>query len=414
MRATQKRIALPEFAGDRTLKKRVLQLIDTFNQGGTERQAVQLTRLLHESNRFEVSVACLGKEGPLLCEVERLNLGHIPDYPLNSFYDLNALRQLRRFAGFLREREIDLVHAHDFYTSIFGMSASAMARVPVRIASRRETDGIRTPSQRWVERRSYNLAHAVVANADAVRRQLIKEGVPARKIVTVYNGLDMARMTPPPDFRREEALGLFGLPREGRRFVTIVANMRHVMKDQRTFLRAARRVRDAIPEAAFILAGEGEQVEPLRAFTRELGIERDTFFIGRCAKVAELLSISDVCVLSSKGIEGFSNAIIEYMATARPVVATDVGGAREQVLDGESGYIVQPEDDEAMATHIISLLRDPERAGLMGLRGRRIVQEKFSCEAQLERTEKLYEQLFSGKAEARVAQRLGREPRASS
>lgn len=388
------------------MKKRVLQLIETFNQGGTERQAVQLTRLLHESNRFEVSVACLVREGPLLCEVERLDLGHIPDFPLNSFYDLNALRQLRRFSSFLREREIDLVHAHDFYTSIFGMSASAIARVPARIASRRETDGIRTPAQRWVERRSYNLAHAIVANAEAVRQQVIKEGVPARKIVTVYNGLDVARLTPPPDFRREEMLGLLGLPREQRRFVTIVANMRHVIKDQRTFLRAARRVRDAIPEAAFILAGEGEQVEPLRAFARELGIERDAFFIGRCAKVAELLTISDVCVLSSKGIEGFSNAIIEYMATARPVVATAVGGAREQVVDGETGYIVQPEDDEAMATHIISLLRDPERARRMGLRGRRIVQEKFSCEAQLERTERLYEQLLTGKRRDFVLQNV--------
>lgn len=388
------------------MKKRVLQLIETFNQGGTERQAVQLTRLLHESNRFEISVACLGKEGPLLCEVERLNLGHIPDYPLNNFYDFNAFRQLRRFSSFLREREIDLVHAHDFYTSIFGMSASAMARVPVRIASRRETDGIRTPAQRWVERRSYNLAHVIVANAEAVRQQLIKEGVSAEKVVTVYNGLDIARMTPPPDFRREDARVELGLPREERRFVTIVANMRHVVKDQRTFLRAARRVRDAIPEAAFVLAGEGEQVEPLRAFARELGIERDAFFIGRCAKVAELLSLSDVCVLSSKGIEGFSNAIIEYMATARPVVATAVGGAREQVVDGETGYIVEPGDDATMAAHIISLLRDPERARRMGLRGRQIVQEKFSCEAQLERTERLYEQLLTGKTRDFVPQNV--------
>lgn len=380
------------------MKKRVLQLIETFNQGGTERQAVQLTRLLHESNRFEVSVACLGKHGPLLGEVERLNLGPLPEYPLNSLYNRNALRQARRFARYLRERKIDLVHAHDFYTNIFGMSAAALARVPVRIASRRETEGLRSGAQRWVERRAYNLAHAVVANAEAVRRQVIREGVPAAKIVTVYNGLDVARLTPPLDFRREEALGLFGLPvDERRRFVTIVANMRHTVKDQQTFLRAARRVRDAIPEAAFVLAGEGEQVEPLRAVARELRLERDAFFIGRCARVAELLAISDVCVLSSRGIEGFSNAIIEYMSSARPVVATDVGGAREQVVDGETGYIVEPGDDELMATHIISLLRNPERAREMGLRGRRIVEEKFSCEAQRERTERLYEDLLAGK-----------------
>jgi glycosyltransferase involved in cell wall biosynthesis len=395
------------------LKRKVLQLIDSFNQGGTERQAVQLTRLLHESDRFEIHVACLVKQGPLLAEVERLNLGDIPDYPLTSFYDRNAVAQLRRFTRFLREREIDLVHAHDFYTNIFGMSAARLARTPVRIASRRETDGIRTPAQRWVERRAYNLAHALVANAEAVRRQVIAEGIAAEKIHTVYNGLDVERLT--PRLTRDEALALFNLPRtKGRRFVTIVANMRHVMKDQQTFLRAARRVRESVAEAAFILAGEGEQAESLQKLANDLGLGQDTFFIGRCAQVAELLSLSDICVLSSCGVEGFSNSIIEYMAVGRPVVATDIGGAREQVVEGETGYIVQPGDDEGMAAHIISLLRDPERARSMGARGRLVVQQKFSCAAQLERTEKLYERLLTKGTQVRVLPKIEAERSANT
>jgi glycosyltransferase involved in cell wall biosynthesis len=98
--------------------------------------------------------------------------------------------------------------------------------------------------------------------------------------------------------------------------------------------------------------------------------------------------------LSSRA-EGFSNAILEYMAAGRPVVATDVGGAREAVVHGETGYLVPPGDDEAMAAHIVALLRQTERARVMGETGRRVVLKKFSCEAQLAGVESLYGRLLS-------------------
>ena len=377
------------------MKPSVLHLIDSFHQGGTERQAVQIVRLLRESGRYNVHVASLNGEGVLREEVSRLGFKEIPSYPLNSFYDRNALSQLRRLRAYLREHKIDVIHTHDFYTNIFGTAAAALARLPARIASRRETVHMRTAAQTFVERRAYNLCHAVVANAEAVRRQLIKEGVPARKIAVVYNGLDMGRLAPSADGRRDESLASLGLPIETkRRFVTIVANMRLAVKDQQTFLRAARRVREAVPEAAFVLAGEGELTDSLRAHAAQLGLERDAFFIGRCGRVAELLAVSDVCVLSSKA-EGFSNAILEYMAAARAVVATDVGGACEAVVEGETGYLVQVGDDATMAERIVSLLKDPACAREMGQRGRRVVEQKFSCEAQLARTESLYDRLLA-------------------
>lgn len=383
------------------MKPNVLLFIDSFNQGGTERQVVQLARLLTHSGRYNVHMACLKAEGVLRAEAERTGFEEIPEFRLKSFRDLNAVRQLSRFARFLKEREITLVETHDFYTNIFGMTGAALARVPVRIASRRETDGVRTSAQKWTERRAFNLAHAIIANSEAVRLQLIRDGVRGEKIVTVYNGMDTARVSPHTGLKREEALKSLGLPvDDSRRFVTIVANMHHEMKDQATFLRAAQIVRGRVADAAFILAGEGRLQEGLRRLARELGLERDAFFTGRCADVSALLAVSDVCVLSSKGVEGFSNSIIEYMAAARPVVATTVGGAAEQVVDGETGYVVAPGDVETMAERIIALLEDPPRAREMGGRGLLRVQEKFSCEAQLERTEALYERLLARAARA--------------
>ena len=384
------------------MKPNVLQLIDSFHQGGTERQAVQLTRLLHSCDRYRVHVACLNGNGPLRKELEALGLGEIPEFPLTSFYNANALTQLRRCADLMRKRKIDVVHVHDFYTNIFGMAAASLARVPVRIASRRETDPSRSKAQRFIEHRAYARANAVIANAEAVRRELIDEGVPAGKVITIYNGIDLERVAPEVQLQRTEALAAVGLPATGgRRFVTIVANMRkpaggpEPYKDQQTFLRAAARVKAEIPDAAFVLAGEGELMEGLRALAVDLGIGDATFFLGRCAQVAQLLSVSEVCVLSSRSSEGFSNSIIEYMAAARPVVATDVGGAREQIIEGETGFIVPPQDDEQLAKRVIQLLKNPTDATEMGQRGRQRVAQVFSCETQLSTTEELYQRLLT-------------------
>jgi glycosyltransferase involved in cell wall biosynthesis len=393
------------------LRYNALQLIGSFHQGGSELQAVQLTRLLLESGRCNVFVVTLERDGVLLDEVNRLGFRNIPEFRLNSFYDLHAARQLWRFARYLRKHEIDVVHTHDFYTNIFGMAAAGLARVPVRIASRRES-AVRPETQRFVERAAYRVAHAVVANCEDVRQQLIREGVPAQKVRTVYNGLDLTRVKP-TQTNKEEVLRGLNLP-EGLRFITLMANMRaHVLqpepfcfKDHPTFLRAAKRVYESVPDAAFIIAGEGELLEATRELARNLGIGDRTFFIGRCQDVGSVLSISDVCVLSSSS-EGFSNAILEYMAAGRPVVATDVGGAREAVVHGDTGYLVPAGDDEQMAQHIISLLVDQESARSMGESGRRRVNEKFSSLKQLQNVESLYTELLTASTPAWVS-RLSR------
>lgn len=383
-------------------KPNVLLLFGSFEVGGAEGQLVQLARLLRAEGLYGVHLACLKRRGALLSEAEQLNGGEIPEYPLKSFYDANMVSQLRRFKRYLGEREIDVIHTEGFYTNVFGMIGGALARTPARIAFRGETGGWRTARQNRFERAAFRLAHVVHANALAVKEHLVEGGVPASKIVVIYNGMDMTRVEPAAHLQREEMLEIFGLPREaGRRFVTIVANMRHEVKDHRMFLRAARRVRDAVPEAEFVIAGEGELTDSYRALAAELELESDTFFIGHCERVAELLAVSDVCVLSSKA-EGFSNSILEYMAAARPVVVTDVGGAREAVAEGSTGYLVPSGDEEAMAARIVSLLREPERAREMGLRGRLRVEQMFSDARQVEETQKLYERLLARPAALRV------------
>jgi glycosyltransferase involved in cell wall biosynthesis len=378
------------------MKPNVLFIIDSFEQGGSERQALQLLTQLHESGRVNVRLACLQDKGSLRADAERLGIGDIYEYPLTSFYDLNFAKQIRRLVSYIKENQIDVVHTHCFYTNIFGMTGAYLARVPARITSKGETDGFRSPMQKRAERVSFRLAHRVIANCLVVQNQLIREGVNPTRIIQHYNGLDLDRMKPAAGLTREAALKMFALP-QGRRFISIVANLRNPVKDHSMFLRAAARVRTVVSDAAFVVAGEGELMPSLRQLAADLGIADDVHFIGRCDDVASLLFASHVGALSSKA-EGFANAILEYMAAGLPVVATDVGGVREAIVEAETGHIVASADDEAMAARIIQVLKDDENARMMGARGKAIVSEKFSSEHHLHNTLELYDELLSNHA----------------
>lgn len=370
---------------------RVLHIIGSFHQGGSELQAVQLVRRLHQEGTCRIFVATLDGNGILRTEIEKLGFDDIPEFQLSSFYGRNTLHQLRNCSRFIREKNINVVQTHDFYTNVFGITAATFARVPVRIAAKRET-GVRSAAQRIVERRAFNLAHSIVVNANAVKDQLIREGVSPRKITTVYNGLDSERLCP-SNADVGSILEALRLPSDKTvQFVTILANLRSAVKNHRMFLRSAQIVKERMRDVNFIIAGEGDLIPEMKSLANELGIANETHFIGQCTKIAELLSVSSVCVLSSSS-EGFPNSILEYMAAGKPVVATDVGGAREAVVEGITGYLVRSDDHETMAERVIDLLQNRSRAKEYGLNGRERVIENFSLEKQLDRTLELYRRL---------------------
>ena len=373
-------------------KPTVLQIGHGFIEGGSERQMIQMVKLLRDSGDYQVHVAALSTGGVLTPEIERLQVP-IVYFPLTSFHDATMVRQTRRFLSYLKKHQIKIVHSHDFYSNIFAMSGSTLARIRGRIASKRETTGTRTPAQTTIEGYAFRLAHAVVANAAAVKEQLITQGINGDKVEVIYNGIDLTR------FRQNghagEALQLLNLASvQGRPLVTMVANFEFRVKDHPMLLRAAQRVKAEVPEALFIMGGEGELREETEKLAEQLGLKETCLFIGRCASVPDPLAASDICVLSSQA-EGFSNSILEYMAAGRAVVATDVGGASEAIVEGETGYLVKSGDDQAMAERIISLLQDPDRRLTMGSNGRRLVEQRFSCESRLANTSALYQKFLS-------------------
>lgn len=373
-------------------KPSVLQLIHGFIEGGSERQMIQMVTLLHESGDYRVHVASLDTGGVLRPLIERLQVPII-DLPLTSFYDANMVRQTRQFVSYLKQHKIAIVHSHDFYSNIFGMTGASLARVRGRIASKRETTGTRSRTQSTVERNAFRLAHAVVANATAVKEQLIEEGVRGDKIEVIYNGLDLTRF--PQNGTADDVLRRVNLEGiRGRPVITMVANFEYRVKDHPMLLRTVKRVVSEVPDAVFIIAGEGILRAETEKLAVELGVSESCLFTGRCANVPDLLAASDICLLTSQA-EGFSNSILEYMAAGRAVVATNVGGASEAIVEGETGYLVNSGDDRAMAERIIELLRNPDRRASLGLNGRRVVEERFSCESRLRNTSALYQRMLN-------------------
>ena len=378
------------------MKNRVLQLVGSFEMGGSELQAIRLANGMRREGTFEVHVASLDARGPLKKFLVNSLQNEIPEFQLTSFYDFNFLNQLRRLGIYLEHNKIDIIHTHDFYTNIFGMLAALGIGHKARIASKRETLS-KSRTQFFAERQTMRFAKKIVANSEAVRTFLIDRNVPPEKIVTIYNGLDLSQFTDTAAVDRESFLSSIGLHVGGSaKLVTIVANMRSDVKNHQMFLRAAKRIGERLNSAEFVLAGEGDLRQGLIDRANELGIGDRCHFVGSEIDIPGLLSVSDVGVLTSRS-EGFSNAIIEYMASGLPVVATDVGGAKEAIEDGESGYLVRSDDDEALSASIIRLLDDDALSNRLGQRGKEIAFARFSAERQTDSILALYESVLKGR-----------------
>ena len=373
----------------------VLHLISSFNQGGSEKQAIQLAGALSKANGFNVFLASLRDEGSLRPWANELGFVDPPVFRVRSFYSSSFVREVARFRRFLKSENIDIVHCHDFYTNVFGIVAQRTSGARVTIASKRETSGTRSPAQSFVEKQLFKFATTIVANSQAVSEFLIKRGVPGRSIEVIYNGVEIDRFE--REFTdREEIISTLGLPNSPNvRFVTLLANLHLKVKNQSMLLRAADRILASHPDTHFIIAGEGRLKDDLERHAAELQIRDHVHFIGHCSNVPDLLRISFAGVLTSTA-EGFSNAILEYMAAALPVVATNVGGAREVIADGESGFVVPVNDPDALADRVIWLLDNVSIAEEMGMRGREIVHKQFSPDAQVKKTAEVYNRLMHG------------------
>jgi glycosyltransferase involved in cell wall biosynthesis len=240
--------------------------------------------------------------------------------------------------------------------------------------------------------RLLNLAtdHIMANSHEAKRIAVDTEKIDENRISVVYQGVDMNVFRPGiGDPKTCEELGIA----PELRVVGMVANLRPV-KDVPLFLRAAAIVAQKFTDVAFLLVGSGELYDELKQLAQNLGIADRVFFTQGEGKVIDYLSRMSIGCLTSHS-EGFSNAVMEYMATALPVVATAVGGNKEAIADGETGYLVYDRTPEAFAEPLLRLLENEPLRQQMGERGFQRCAENFEIGKTIRSLEDFYSSLVA-------------------
>lgn len=308
-------------------------------------------------------------------------------------HDIGAFARLVRWLRRVRPR---IVHSRNWGT-IDAVLAARLARIPTVVHGEHGRE-ISDPEGRNARRnRMRRLLAPIVTRfvtvSDDLRRWLVAEvGVPARKVVTIRNGVDTARFAPRDPGDARAALGLAA----GRPLIGTVGRLDPV-KDQVSLVHAFARVRRRNEKAGLVIAGDGPCREQLTGLVDALGLGEHAVLLGERHDVPRVLAALDVFVLPSIG-EGISNTVLEAMATGLPVVATRVGGNPELVEDGETGTLVPPRDPDALARAIARYLDDDALRRVHGDAGRRRAVERFGLDRMCAEYARLYADLVSGAA----------------
>ncbi len=379
---------------------RVLYVMDRLEnepRGGAERALWNLLKCLPH-DRFSCSLLTFDTEAePAPTEYAGLAVKVLR---MRSVFDYSGLRAATELFRYVREGHFDVVHTFFETSDLWAGPIARLAGAHVWVSSRRDLGILRSRLHRFAYPMVAKKFDAVFAVSEEVRRFCIEEdAVSNGKVQTIYTGVEAPIVDP------EQCAALraqFSIPSDAPIIATL-ANIRPI-KGLDVLIDTAAVVCRTYPNATFLVGGLFMDQECLAALKQQisrLGLERNVHLLGYVS-TGQLLGISDMfCLLSNS--EGFSNAILEAMACELPVVATEVGGNAEAVVDGCTGFIVQKRDVAAAAEAILSLISDPERRREMGIAGRQRFEEKFTREAMAKAFAGAYENLIerrNGKREA--------------
>jgi glycosyltransferase involved in cell wall biosynthesis len=360
----------------------VAYVIGELGKGGAEYQLYELVRGL-DRTRIDPAVFVLASGGYWTQPLRELGVP-VEEIPGRGFADLGRLRRLR---AALRRCAADVLHTVLWSGNCYGRLAAVGLGIPVIVTAERNVIA-RPPWQVGIERLLDRWSDVYLVNSGAVVQGLVsREHLPAAKMRVVHNGIDLTRL---PQFvlDRQDARRSAGFdPR--RRLVAQVGRLAP-QKDYPTFLAAAARVAAQVPDVDFLVVGEGELRAELEATAARLGLDGRVRFLGLRHDVPALLGAVDVLALTSL-YEGLPNVVIEAMATGAVAVATEVGGCRELLAHGETGFVVPPGDVAAIADAVLAVLGAPETARRIASAARRRIEAEFTLDAMVQRTVDVYD-----------------------
>ncbi len=371
----------------------VVLVVDDLGYGGAERQVVELANNM-DRDRFDVHVCALSHHVPL-CDglVDAEKRLHIIE-KANRF----DLRVVPRLAQLLRTLGADVVHGYLFGAEIASRLAGRLAGTRVVIGSERNANRRIKMIHRWAYRLTQKYVDAIVANSNAGAESNQRVfGLPASHYRVVHNGVDTDRFKPTNGKGARENLGI---PTEAP-VVGAFANFKR-QKNHGMLYRVFKLVLDSLPDARLLLIGDapvdsrgqldGYQAQ-LERLVDTLGIRDHCVFLGHRRATESLYPVCDITALASLH-EGTPNVLLESMACAVPVVATNVCDNERIVKEGSVGHLVTVGDDVTMAKRVVSMLSDVARRQQMGRDARRWVMQEFSVKRLAQKMESVYCELL--------------------
>src|SRR5262245_59855517 len=294
------------------------------------------------------------------------------------------------FARLIKRLQPDVIHAHDPHGVAMASlalslgSAAAGPRQPALVVARRVDFHLKGNSfSRWKDHQ----VDCFVAASDAIRQMLISDGVPPDRTVTVHEGIDVEHVVAAPAVNVHEA---FWLPHHAPVVGNVAALVPH--KGQRYLIDAAHLVVQEIPDARFVILGEGELREHLEKQVHDHHLEKHVLLPGFRTDVLGCIKGFDLFVMSSV-TEGLGTSLLDAMACARPIVATTAGGIPEIVDDGVNGLLVPARDAAGLAAAVVRALKDAALLKRMGDAGFARVRERFTVERMVAETAAVYARL---------------------
>ena len=369
---------------------KILHVISSGGMYGAEAVILNLSHALNESSHSSVLGVFANSSNLNLEFYERAMSEGIEAHliPCSGQIDRTAAASLRELVG---RTNADVVHAHGFKADIYAYFALKGSGVPLVSTCHNWIDDTRIVSlygkvDRFILRR-YS---AVIAVSDAVKDKLLQAGVKQEKIRIINNGINLRPFRNASPSLRESA---------GGKDVPVVGFVGRLSSEKGCdiFLYAASRVVADVPEAKFVVVGDGPERDRLESLIDELGIRQSVVLAGRRDEMSSVYASFDVMVLSSHR-EGLPIAMLEGMASGVPLVATAVGDVPRVIQEGESGFLVPAGDVDLLAMRVVGLLQKPSEARRLGDAARRRVEHEFSAERMAADYLDVYRQILANSA----------------
>jgi glycosyltransferase involved in cell wall biosynthesis len=383
----------------------VMQVTPNLEIGGAQETVRNLAKYLPRTGC--PTVVCSFGDGPLAAEIEQLGVPveYLPPrrhsvvaFPLFAAEMLHRRRDLRELVARYRVAVVQTqgLGTLDFLVMTLGVGRTTQvwwtiqnARFLLRAECLPRFRWLLLPKQvahRILYRLGTRLVNGVVAVSEETRDSFRRSvGEVGDRVTIVWNAVDVERY--PAAVDRNALRARLGF-RPGDHVMTMVGTFKR-QKGHRFLVEAAAAVIPQVPVLHLLLVGDGEEADGVRAQVERLGLGRRIHLLGSRRDVPDLLAASDSFVLPSLW-EGLPVALVEAMASELPVIATDVSGTREAMIDGDTGWLVPPGDAAALATAMAALVGDPQRAAEMAAAARARVAQSFSAHRQAQQLSALF------------------------